>query len=122
MSTKPNSRKWNDVQTAIATAAIVTTLGLWNLFATPSKTKIVQASEATLPPTEPPVEAEALAAPASVPTGMPQVKIMFAQVTPQTSVAPQVQNNNQQVQTKKKKKNNNTSSGGTASVTKTKTS
>ncbi len=122
MSTKPNSRNWNDVQTAIATAAIVTTLGLWNLFATPPKTKIVQASESTLPPTEPPVEAGSFSAPASVPTAMPQVKIMFGQATPQTSILPQVQNNNQQVQIKKKKKNNNTSSGGTASVTKTKTS
>lgn len=119
MSTKPNSRKWNDVQTAIATAAIVTTLGLWNLFATPSKTKSLQASEPTLPPTEPPVEAGSFSAPASVPTAMPQVKIMFAQATPQTSVLPQVQNINQQVQTKKKKNKN---SGGTASVTQTKTS
>jgi len=120
MSTRPKSRNWNDVQTAIATAAIVTTLGLWNLIATPPKTKSVQASEPTLPPTEPPVEAGSFSAPASVPTAMPQVKIMFAQATPQSSVLPQVQNINQQVQTKKKKKNKN--SGGTASITQTKTS
>lgn len=119
---KPNSRKWSDVQTAIATVAIVTTLGLWDLFAAPSKTKIAQSSELVLPPTEPPAEAGFLSAPASMPTAMPQVKIMFGQATPQTSVVPQVQSNNQQVQVKRKKKNNNTNNGGTASVTKTKTS
>ena len=45
MPAKSNLRNWNDVQTAIATAAIVTTLGLWNLFATPAKAETVKASE-----------------------------------------------------------------------------
>jgi hypothetical protein len=121
MAGKPNSRNWNDVQTAIATAAIVTTLGLWNLFATPSKTKVVQSSEPLIPPAEPPVESAPDTA-ASAPTALPQVKLMFAQATPQTSIqpAPDVQ----QAQTVKKKKNrtNNSSGGGSVTVTQTKTS
>jgi hypothetical protein len=120
MPGKPKSRNWNDVQTAIATVAIVTTLGLWNLFATPSKiVKTVETSEPVQPPppTESPIEN------GSVPTAMPvmpQVKIMF---TP--GVTPVVQQQVQQAQqpVKKKKKNNsNTNSGGSVSVTKTKTS
>ncbi len=61
MPGKPKSRNWNDVQTAIATVAIVTTLGMWNLFASPSKVvKTAETSEPVLPPppTEPPVEVE----------------------------------------------------------------
>ncbi len=116
MAPRPNSRNWNDVQTAIATVAIVTTLGLWNLFATPSKTKASQASEPTIPPTEPPVNS-APTDTASVPTAMPQVKIMFAAgATAQASLqpAPIVQ----QAQTVKKKNRNN-GGGGTVTVTKT---
>jgi hypothetical protein len=112
MSAKPNARNWNDIQTAIATAAIVTTLGLWNLFATPAKTVTAQAEEPTLPPTEPPVASE------SAPAAMPQVKIMFTQTAPQTVTAQQPQ---QQPRVKKKKNNNNNSGGG-HSVTVTKTS
>ena len=120
MPTKPNPRNWNDVQTAIATVAVVTTLGLWNLFATPSKTKIVQSSEPVIPPTEPPVETEAVLAPlVSIPTAMPQVKIMFTPGAPQTVVQPIT--NVQQAQTTKKKKNKNNGGGG-GTVTQTKTS
>ena len=68
MPAKPNSRNWNDVQTAIATIAVVTTLGLWNTFAQPSKTLSTQVDDpVTPPPTEPPVTVE--------PTAMPQIKI-----------------------------------------------
>jgi hypothetical protein len=120
MATKPNSRNWSDVQTAIATVAIVTTLGMWNLFATPSKVKVTQASEPTVPPTDPPIEPPMELAPASipVPTKMPQVKIVFTGATPQASLepAPVVQ----QVQAPKKKKNRtNTSGGGTVTQTRT---
>jgi len=45
MPPKPNVRNWNDVQTAIATIAIVTTLGMWNLFAEPAKAESAQAEE-----------------------------------------------------------------------------
>jgi hypothetical protein len=123
MAPKPHLRNWNDVQTAIATVTVVTTLGLWNLFATPSKPKIMQTSEPVLPTTEPPVETEA----PSVPTAMPQIKIMFTPgVTPTTIVQAQAA---QQIPVKKKRRKNNNdgggssgSGGGTVSVTQTKTS
>lgn len=119
MAAKPNSRNWNDVQTAIATVAIVTTLGMWNLFATPSKSKATQTSEPTLPPTDLPTESTMQLAPAGIPipTKMPQVKIIFAGATPQTSLqpAPSVP----QVQAPKKKKNRTTASGGTVTQTRT---
>jgi hypothetical protein len=119
MPAKPNSRNWNDVQTAIATAAIVSTLGLWNMFATPSKTETVKSSEPLLPPaTEPPVEAEA----ASIPTAMPQVKIMFTQDPAQTTVLPPAQNNNHQTQNKNNKKKDNNNGSGSVTVTQTRTS
>ncbi len=127
MPGKPKSRNWNDVQTAIATVAIVTTLGLWNLFATPSKTvKAAETSEPVQPPpsTELPAEdtSGSIAPPPMTPTAMPQVKIMF---TP--GVTPVVQQQVQQAQqpAKKKKKNNNnsgTSSSGTITITQTKSS
>ena len=106
MSAKPKARNWNDVQTVIAAVAIVTTLGMWNLFATPAKAESAQVAEPLIPPTEPPVAAE--------PAPMPQIKIMFADTTPQTVT-------NQQPENKKKKKNNNNNNGG-GTVTKTKTS
>jgi hypothetical protein len=107
MSPKPKARNWTDVQTVIATVAIVTTLGMWNLFATPAKTETVQVEEPTVPPTELPFAAE--------PTPVPQIKIMFTDATPQTVTNQQPENN------KKKKKNNNNNNGG-GSVTQTKTS
>lgn len=117
MAVKPKSRNWNDVQTALATVAVVATLGLWNLFATPSKVKAVQATEPVLPPTEPPVEMEPPVA--AAPTGMPQVKIMFTPgVTPTAVVQAQT---NQQASVKKKRNKNN-GGGTTTSVTQTKTS
>jgi len=125
MPGKPKSRNWNDVQTAIATVAIVTTLGLWNLFATPSKVaKTAETSEPVQPPspTELPMVDQIAPGGPLTPTAMPQVKIMF---TP--GVTPVVEQQVQQVQqpVKKKKKNNNsnnTNSSGTTSVTQTKTS
>jgi hypothetical protein len=121
MPAKPNSRNWNDVQTALATVAIVTTLGLWNLFATPSKTKVTQVSQPVVPPTEPPVGSAPTDTAASAPTAMPQVKILFAAgATPQASLqpAPIIQ----QVQPVKKKNRNNGGGGGGGTVTVTKTS
>jgi len=119
MPAKPNARNWNDVQTAIATTAIVTTLGMWNLFATPEKTVAAQTQEPsepnpTFPPTEPPVTPE--------PTLMPQVKIMFTQIpTKTTNVVQQPQ----QTKKKKKKKDNDGNGGGgggSSSVTQTQSS
>jgi len=110
---KSTSRKWNDVQTAIATVAIVTTLGMWNLFATPAKKETAQTEQPISPTQQPPVE--------TTPTPMPQVKIMFATQTVSQAVIPQPQ------QTKKNKhKNNggggNGNGGGGGTVTTTKTS
>lgn len=108
MPAKPNSRKWNDVQTAIATAAIVSTLGLWNLFATASKVETAQAGEPVVPaPTQSPEQ--------DAPVVMPQVKIMFTQTASQTTTV-------QQVQTTRKKKKDKDNGGGPVSVTQTKTS
>ncbi len=124
MPGKPKSRNWNDVQTAIATVAIVTTLGLWNLFATPSRAaRAAETNEPVQPPppTELPAEdtSGSLAPPPMTPTAMPQVKIMF---TP--GVTPVVQQQVPAVQqaAKKKKKNKNSNNGGSVSVTQTKTS
>ena len=109
MPVKPNSRHWNDVQMAIATAAIVTTLGLWNLFSTPSKPNGTQTNEPVVPPTEPPL--------ASIPTPMPQVKIMFTQTAPQTNIIQQVQE-----KLTKKKRNKNNNNGGSTSIAQTRSS
>ena len=107
---KRTLRNWNDVQTAIATVAIVTTLGMWNLFATPTKKETVQTEQPISPPEQPPVE--------TTPTPMPQVKIMFATQTVAQPVIPQPQ----QPQPTKKHKNNGGGGGGGGTVTKTKTS
>ena len=109
MASKPKPRNWNDVQTAIATVTIVTTLGLWNLFAIPAKAESTQTVEPIVPPTETPLAAE--------PTPMPQIKIMFTDTAPQTVTNQQPENTNNN---KKKKKNNNNNGGG--SVTQTKSS
>jgi len=109
MPAKPNARNWNDVQTVIATVAVVTTLGMWELFATSAKTEIVQTQEPALPPTEPPVAVEL--------TLMPQVKIMFTPAPLQTTAVGQ-----QPQTTKKKKKKNNNNNGGGGSVTQTQSS
>jgi hypothetical protein len=120
MRGKPKSRNWNDVQTAIAMAAIVATLAMWNVFASPSKAaNAAKTSESALPPppTEPPVEV------ASVPTAMPLVKIIFTPgVTPTTAVVQQQVQQVQQPAKKKKNRNNNNNSGGSVSVTQTKSS
>ena len=106
MASKSNSRSWNDVQIAIATTAIVATLGLWNLFSTPVKTVTAKVEEPIIPP----LPTEEPPAVANEPVVMPQVKIMFTQVAPQPSVVVQPQ--------KVKKKNN----GGGGTVTNTQTS
>jgi len=112
MPPKPNARNWNDVQTAIATAAIVTTLGMWNLFASPAKAKESDepAQPDTLPPTEAPTELPVGVF--STPTAMPPVKIIFAQATVSEPATTNVQQPQAQNPTKKKKKKNNNNGGG----------
>jgi len=112
MPAKPNSRNWNDVQTAIAVVSLVTTLGMWNLFATPAKAKTTQAQEPVVPPTGPPVTPE--------PALMPQVKVMFTQTVSQAVTNPQPEKKK-----KRKNKDNNNNGGGNGgggSVTQTTTS
>jgi len=107
MPPKANPRKWNDVQTTIAAVTIVATLGLWNLFAQPSKTVSAKADETVVPPpTEPPLVIEL--------TAIPQVKIMFTQVAPQPVIINQPQNNNNN---KKNKNQNNNSAPVTQTMT-----
>ena len=115
MPPKPNARNWNDVQTAIATVAITTTLGMWNLFAEPVKAETAQAEEQepVAPPTESPNELPV----AAEPTLMPQVKIMFTSVAPQTTTVAQ----QTQEKKKKKKKNKDNGNGGGAVQTVTQT-
>lgn len=118
MPAKPKNN-WNDVQTAIATAAIVTTLGMWNLFATPAKAEEAEEVEAVLP------EEKVIARPAlpltKPPAGfpldvekMPYVKIMFTQAAPETVSA--IQQPQQEKKKKKRNKNNNNGGGGGAAV------
>lgn len=106
MSAKPTKRNWNDVQTAIATVAIVTTLGMWNLFAAPAKSATAQAEEPTLPPTEPPTEPPA----SPEPTALPYVKVMFTPMAPETTTV--VQGAQQEAPKKKKKKEKRKRGGG----------
>jgi hypothetical protein len=107
MAPKNTARNWNDVQTAIGTVAIVTTLGMWNLFATPAPKKSVQ-TEPTLPPVE---EAPV----ASAPTAMPQVTIFFTTPTAPQSVTPP----QDQTVTRKNKNKNKNNNGGTVTTTRT---
>ena len=120
MPSKPNARNWNDVQTALATAAIVTTLGLWNLFATPAKTATTQAQPqepTNPPPTDPPVAAQE---PVS---GLCEHDLhmrhgdRFTQAGPQTVSVAAAQPQQQPQPQVRKKKNNNNPGGGSASVT-----
>lgn len=109
MATKPAKRTWNDVQTAIATAAIVTTLGMWNVFAAPAKAKGTETAPTaekvpTLPPTASPTPVKPPYEPLAVPT---KVKIMFT-----TQIAPQDTTMVQQPQAPKKKKKHNGGGGG----------
>ena len=126
MSAKPTKRNWNDVQTAIATAAIVTTLGMWNLFASPAETVTAQAEDPTLPPTEPPTEPPAEPTASPEPTALPYVKVMFTpNAPPPTTVAPQQQAQAQTTDVQKKKKREkrkNNSGGGGSTVTQTQSS
>lgn len=118
MPARSKTHNWSDVQTAITTAAIVTTIGLWNLFATPTKTITTQVQEPTdtsaPPPTDPPMASQE-----GIP--MPHVKVMFTQVAPQTVTVTTAQQPQQSQVRQKKKKNNNTN-GGSQSVTQTKSS
>jgi hypothetical protein len=120
MAPKNAPRNWNDVQTAIATAAIVTTLGMWNLFAAPSPKRSPAANPAAAPTEE---EATVNIAP----TPKPQVKIYFTPQAPGRSMVSQTgQTFQPHVQTVDnggggggQNQNNNSGGGGTVTTTKT---
>ncbi|HEX2998163.1 MAG TPA: hypothetical protein VHP14_25285 [Anaerolineales bacterium] len=123
MSAKPTKRNWNDVQTAIATAAIVTTLGMWNLFATPAETVTARAEDSTIPPTEPPAEPSAEPTASPEPTALPYVKVMFTPNAPlPTITAPQQQVQTTVDQKKKKREKRKSNGGGGSTVTQTQSS
>ncbi len=116
MSAKPTKRNWNDVQIAIATAAIVTSIGMWNLFATPAKAVSTQATDPAVPPTDPPTDTPASAAP----TALPHIKIMFTPgAAQQTITTTSLQQPQPQAAAAQKPKSR---SGGGAPVAHTKTS
>jgi len=120
MTAKPKTRNWDDVQTAIATAAIVTTLGMWNIFATPAK-----AEEVEVVPTETSKPAQPAVPLTAPPVGypvdtMPYVKIMFAEAAPQ--ITADLQQPQQEKKKKKKKNKNSGGGGGTTTVTNTQSS
>jgi hypothetical protein len=111
MATKPAKRNWNDVQTAIATATIVTTLGMWNLFAAPAKAEGAETVPPEGTPTLPPTASPTPKPPFEAPVMPTKVKVMFTQIaTPDTTI---VQQSPQEKKKKKKKKRDN--GGSTAS-------
>ncbi len=118
MSAKPAKRNWNDVQIAIATAAIVTSIGMWNLFATPAKTVTTQATDPAVPPTNPPTDTPASAAP----TALPHVKIMFTPGAAQQTITTVLQQPQPQAAAPKPKNRGGGGGGGGAPVAHTKTS
>ncbi len=45
MANKPAPKNWNDVQVAIATASMVTTLACWNMFAGPDRVSALERAQ-----------------------------------------------------------------------------
>ena len=96
MTNKPVSKNnWNDVQVAIATVSLVTTLAAWNLFSGPDRAAAMKRAEeqaATLPPATPTLE-PTLPAPTPVaaasPTLSPDGKVYFGGVKPQIAIVVQ---------------------------------
>ena len=87
MANKPAPKKnWNDVQVAIATVSMVTTLAAWNIFAGPDRVSAMKRAEeqATLPP--PPTAESAIA---GLPTPTGDGKVYFGGNKPQTVVVVQ---------------------------------
>lgn len=82
MANKPAPKNWNDVQVAIATVSMVTTLAAWNLFAGPDRASALErAQEQTT--SDPLATANAvIAAPAIPQSG----KIYFGGVEPKQIV------------------------------------
>jgi uncharacterized membrane protein YgcG len=85
MANKPASRNWNDIQVAIATISMASTMVFWNMFAGPDReTAVKRAQEqAAIPPQLTVTAAQIVAAP---PTPLGDGKILFGGSAPQTQV------------------------------------
>lgn len=82
MANKPAPKNWNDVQVAIATVSMVTTLAAWNLFAGPDRASALERAQEQAT-SDPLATANAvIAAPATPQSG----KIYFGGVEPKQIV------------------------------------
>lgn len=87
MANKPAPKNWNDVQVAIATVSMVTTLAAWNLFAGPDRASALERAQEQAT-SDPLATANAvIAAPATPQSG----KIYFGGVEPKQIVVVQKQ-------------------------------
>jgi uncharacterized membrane protein YgcG len=86
MANKPAPKKWNDIQVAIATISMASTLVFWNVFAGPDReaaAKRAQEQAAAIPP-QPIITAEPIVAVQPTPLG--DGKILFGGKAPQTQI------------------------------------
>ncbi len=112
MPNKSSSKKWSDVEIAIATVSIAVTLGLWNVFAAPQQKNGTPQVNATVapPPTDVPVTL-------SLPTVMPEVKILLGGKAPQIQAPAQVQASAPTTPRKHRSSGGSGSAGGTVTTT-----
>jgi uncharacterized membrane protein YgcG len=85
MAYKPAPKKWNDIQVAIATISMASTLVFWNMFAGPDREVAAKRAQeqAAIPP-QPIVTAEPIIAVQPTPLG--DGKILFGGKAPQTQI------------------------------------
>jgi len=85
MANKPAPKKWNDIQVAIATISMASTLVFWNMFAGPDREAAAKRAQeqAAIPP-HPTVTAEPIVA--AQPTPLGDGKILFGGNAPQTTI------------------------------------
>jgi uncharacterized membrane protein YgcG len=85
MANKPAPRNWNDIQVAIATVSMASTLIFWNMFAGPDRESAVKRAQeqAAIPP-QPVVTAAPIVI--AQPTPLGDGKILFGGSAPQTQI------------------------------------
>jgi len=85
MANKPAPRKWNDIQVAIATVSMASTLVFWNMFAGPDRESVEKRTQeqASVPP-QPTIAAAPIVA--AQPTPLGDGKILFGGNAPQTQI------------------------------------
>jgi hypothetical protein len=94
MANKPAPKKWNDIQVAIATISMASTLVFWNMFAGPDReaaAKRAQEQAVAIPP-QPTATAEPIVA--VLPTPLGDGKILFGGNAPQTKIIVQTGSRN----------------------------